>query len=240
MKTTEFNKMQIEQEKEFRAKIAQKRLDKENEEKEAIRLEKAEAEAETLKQKNIKIKPFGKFLYKQTQISDAIPGPRQLSSLKKHDIACDVEEQAINQFQLLMPNTTQMQYNYNCIGGGDLNYDNTMNKYTDEKTYSKSYDALHSHNIECDNNSVLSKVELKYDYDNIEGATYSNYYYKCVPSDSKLTCRKDSTTEQTFNPNNLSSLPLHNIKCKDDEALSQFKFVSNTPDTAYYEYTCCK
>ena len=163
--------------------------------------------------------------------------------LDRHDVSCS--SGALNQLKLERKGDAQgnpdgnYRYDFTCTSGGSLGP-------SQDKTTPFNEDGggntvfLDRHDIKCDNNEVLTEIRLKRNEQN-----QYQYQYKCAPSSTKLTCRTDSTQWNSEGNGNAVYLDRHDIKCNNDEALSQVHLVrkgdaQGNPDGNYrYDYTCC-
>jgi hypothetical protein len=186
--------------------------------------------------------------------------------LDRHDVDCS--NNGISRFQLVRSvnsqgfqnglfevvgsATNKFRYDYICSSGGNLRPISSA-KNTQFNDNNGSLVFLDRHNVECENNSVLSRFKLITEKD----TSKIRYDYTCRFSNNPLICRVVKTTvNERDDAGNTVFLDRHDVRCDDDEVLSQFKLV-NLPDEVItlppfnirtnkpskkiqYEYKCCK
>ena len=148
--------------------------------------------------------------------------------LDRHDIKCP-SGQALNNFTL----DTQggkMQYKYGCVSAeiGD-----GVKKRTPDNA-SGGVQFLDRHNVDCGSDKYITQAKIKRG----SGSKW-NYDYTCSSSDTPLTCR-DVVTPATQRGGGTKYLETQNIKCNDDEGLSQFRMLDAGGGKSKYTYRCCK
>ena len=152
-------------------------------------------------------------------------------NLSKHDINCN--NKAINRMKM-SSNDKDMYFDYSCSAGVNLGTPVPTASNLDIAGGGHSI-FLDRQNINCGDGKVLTQV--KYEKPGEEDKVM--YKYQCAPVDG-LTCRKASTPTNSGGDGNVRFLDRHDLKCNDDEALSQFLYRRDSPDTFHYDYTCCK
>ncbi len=149
----------------------------------------------------------------------------------------DCGNNVLNSMQLGTDNNNRYLYNYKCASGGNLQ-EKQLKTTPLNDIGGGQFIYLDRHNINCDNNSLLSNLEY---INNNDNRMY--YKYSCKPSTDKLLCRSVSTPESSLNNLNyygLDDLKNQNIQCNADEALSRVNFITNWNNGTYrYDYNCC-
>ena len=196
--------------------------------------------------------PFKLGINKNTRTSNLdgqLSGSGSTIYLDRHFLNCD--NNAINKLQLLnigpinFVQTDKNMYDYTCTSEGTLDTTKVYKATTPDTNGNGQIRFLDRHNINCDNNSVLSDLKL---VNNADGNL--QYQYNCLKSTKPLSCRKlatEFTTAGTFEYKQKTYLfDRHVIKCNDNEAISQIKLVNkpgldgNTDNDQFrFEYTCC-
>ena len=151
--------------------------------------------------------------------------------LDRHDIDCNGKP--LNELHY-KTGDGKIQYEYTCSSGGDLETAILKNTdWNDEGNGNAVF--LDRHNIDCGINSVISQLKLVRD-----NTGKIQYQYKCLPSKHTLICRQNTTPFNDEGGGNSTYLDRHDIKCNDDEDISQLKLVRNNNGNYQYQYTCCK
>lgn len=156
----------------------------------------------------------------------------------RHTLDCN--NNPINSIHLNR-NADKIQFEYNCISGGS--FDNVISGKTiptDAGNGDIRY--LDRHNIDCSSKILNNQyggaiTKLHYNRDDDKNI---HYQYSCLPSNVPLTCRQVNTDFNDDGNGNSLYLDRHQIKCNDNEALSQFQLHRNDKgDQVQYNYTCC-
>jgi hypothetical protein len=151
--------------------------------------------------------------------------------LDRHSINCD--NKPINRFKLVRKGDGNMAYEYNCSEGGILKSPTTYSNPPSEANSNTVY--LDRQPINCDKNSLLSRMQLAISPDK----TWK-YNYSCVKSEKELSCRDVSTGWNEEGGGNALYLDRHDVKCENDESLSSIALVRKGDGNYRYNYKCCK
>jgi hypothetical protein len=150
-------------------------------------------------------------------------------NLVSHEINCG--DKALNRLKLETP-SAGLQYSYTCDSGVQVG---------PIETYSTSWNDggggnsifLDRHNIDCGPRKVLTGLKLLKDSNN-----NIQYQYKCAAT-GDINCRSVTTQWDDEGNGDIRYLDRHNIKCNDNEVLSQLAYRRSGNGTFRYEYTCC-
>lgn len=174
---------------------------------------------------------------KQTENAPDIAG--STIALTKHNIDCG--NNVINQMKLTRKDNKfpgEIHYDYTCsTSNNDIG--NNINKNTDFKWegdmkspfYSET-SRLTEHNIDCGNKGVLTSMQLE----SKDGKM--RYNYNCKYANKELKCRDVSTPINAYGNGNVIFLDRHDVRCNNNEVLSQVKLI-NDPNGIGYTYRCC-
>jgi hypothetical protein len=173
--------------------------------------------------------------------ADGVGKGGDITFLDRHTVDCNGKP--VNYLKLERNPTVpgQWQYKYKCAAGGDLGAPVGKNTtFNDIGGRDISY--LDRHDVKCEDNSVMTKVHFANDKD------YKNirWDYSCAPNKQtkKLACRDVKTPvneRDTVNRQNAHYLDRHELKCNDDEALSQFQMINDENySKIHFNYKCCK
>ena len=164
----------------------------------------------------------------QTQANDW--GGGNSIFLDRHTLDCG--DDGINQFKLGRPKGNQIQYSYKCVEG--INSPANINKDTGANDWGGGNTIfLDRHNVNCGENPI-SKFRLVRPRPN-----QIRYDYTCNSAKIKGQCR-DSNTGWNQESNMHIYLDRHNVKCEDDEVITQFKLNRDGKGKFRYDYKCCQ
>ena len=155
--------------------------------------------------------------------------------LTRQDINC--KDNAIKRFHLSRGDGSgKIKYVVSC-SSGDLGSSTKKNtELNDWGGGNTQY--LAKHNIDCGSDSVLTQYRLI----KPENTDKIRYDYTCKKSNKPLTCRDVETPPDEVGGGSTSFFDRHNVECKDDEVLSQFRLniPTGNPNQIQYKYKCCK
>jgi len=135
-----------------------------------------------------------------------------------------------------------INYDYVCSSMGDLGTSferSTASSSRGKKGEDDNGDTnyLDRHNLDCGPAAYISKFKLDHNSSRKE----IKYDYTCISSTKPLTQRKVQTPVNDLINDESIYLDRHNVQCKNDEGLSQFRLRSTSDgNKIYYEYTCSK
>lgn len=93
---------------------------------------------------------------------------------------------------------------------------------------------LDRHNVDC-NEQYINNFKLQRDGSKVK------YTYTCCKMPDKKTCVTEQTPMNDDGGGNAIFLDRHEVKCKDNFALSQFKLSRSRGGKKYrYQFTCCQ
>ena len=170
---------------------------------------------------------------KNTGFNDS--GNGQLIYLDRHTLDCSTGP--IHDLQLVRDpaNSNNIRYNYHCADGGNFGPVMTRSTPSTSEGANNAKELIGKHLIQCDPQSVLSKIRLTRD-----GNGKFHYDYSCLPSKTQMTCTKYTTGANDDGNGSTFWLDRHNISCPADESLSQLQLVQSGDNKYKYEYSCCK
>jgi len=176
--------------------------------------------------------PFSIGALKDTGFND--DGGGNAVYVDRHNIDCGVQGVQRLHYQRNPANQSQFRYDYTCANGGSLGAATPKNTgFNDEGGGNTIY--LDRHNIDCGDNSVMSQLKL-----NRDGAGKFKYDYTCLSSNAPLTCRDVTTPANDWGGGKSIFLDRHDLKCNDNEAMSQFHLTRPSDNTIQYNFKCCK
>ena len=150
--------------------------------------------------------------------------------LDRHTLDCG--DDGINQFRLGRPTPSEIQYKYKCLEG--INSPASENKDTGANDWGGGNTVyLDRHDVNCDKKPI-AKFRLTRPQSN-----QIRYDYTCNSKQATGACRDaDSGWNQESNQN--VYLDRHDVKCNDDEVITQFKLGRDGAGKFRYTYKCCK
>ncbi|MDH3210450.1 MAG: PASTA domain-containing protein [Burkholderiaceae bacterium] len=177
------------------------------------------------------VPPFkaGRLNGSSTPLND--DGRGNMVYLDRH--APDCGANAINEFRLTRAGTSnRYQYLYTCTSGGSLGPPAGRSTKLDlDGSGNAVY--LDRQNVDCGANAVLTKFHLA------RGSGTVRYDYSCAPSKVPLKCRDTATAFNDEGGGSAVYLDRHDVRCKADEAISQFRLLRSGRATFHYTYRCC-
>jgi len=154
--------------------------------------------------------------------------------LDRHNIDCGANG-AINQFKL---NTQEyrrdgnISYAYTCTTGPGIK-DPVPTSTPRETSGHKGVHYLDRHNVQCDNGSAISRMQLRSENDTFR------YDYSCSKTQDFGDCYNLSTDPNLLTGFEVAHLDRHDVRCKSNEVMSRFQ-LARVGDQIKYDYTCCK
>jgi hypothetical protein len=156
-------------------------------------------------------------------------GNGTIAYLDRHNIDCP-SGKALNNFQH-KNGSSGMSYGFGCL---NKNISSPSGRATPPQLNGGYIWYLDRHKVACRNNELLTQLKVT----SLPGRKI-RYNFSCAPSKSKLSCRS-VVNKKTSDNGRTPSLSNQNIKCREDEALSKFRYNRTDGKNMNYHYTCCK
>jgi hypothetical protein len=152
--------------------------------------------------------------------------------LDRQHVNCD--DDVLNGFQLTRPGGNTINYRVHCLEGVDSDKTDWMKTgASDDGGGNTIY--LDRHHINC-GMKPISEFWLKRPSDN-----QINYAYKCSNLSHTNECRDLYTPFDDDGNGNVLYLDRHNVKCEEDEAVTEMVLQRNIEGNKIrYKYKCCK
>jgi hypothetical protein len=174
------------------------------------------------------VKPVYKLRNAQTGANDW--GGGNMIFLDRHTLDCG--DDGLNQFRLGRPKGNQIQYKYKCLDG--INSPANIRKDTGANDWGGGNTIyLDRHNLDCGKNPI-AKFRLVRPKGN-----QIRYDYTCNSKKVGGACR-NVNTGWNQESNQQIYLDRHNVKCNDNEVITQFKLNRDGKGKFRYDYKCCK
>jgi hypothetical protein len=156
-------------------------------------------------------------------------GEGNMAYLDRHNVDCG--DDGLVQFRLGRPASDKIQYSYKCLEG--INSAGT-NKNTGDNDWGEGHTVyLDRHNVDCDSKPIAQFRLVRPADDKIR------YDYRCSNKPSTGPCR-DANTGWNEESDQNTYLDRHDVKCNDDEVITQFKLNRDGQGNFRYDYKCCK
>jgi hypothetical protein len=177
-----------------------------------------------------KSKPVPNYHFRGTQTPPNEWGNGNSIYIDRHPISC--ANNGLNQFNLTRPKPDQIQYKYTCLEG--INAPANINKKTAANDWGGGNTIyLDRHNVDCGQNPISSFKLTRPSDKTIQ------YQYTCNSKKAKGDCRQ-ANTGWNEESNQSIYLDRHNVKCGNNEVITQFNLVRNGKKKFRYDYKCCK
>ncbi len=174
-------------------------------------------------------------------------GGKRTNFLDRQNIQCG-SDKFLNQFQLEYDaKSDRARYKYKCCPIDNSKHTSTLIQKTTPKNDSGNWDAryIDRHNLTCNDNFGMNQLVFQSFYDSPTGNM--RYSYNCINVNNKQNNQKVNTTTRTINTEmvsegaDLDKLAPLNVRCDDNEAISNLQ-LKRTPfnNQFFYQYNCKK
>ena len=150
--------------------------------------------------------------------------------LDRHLVDCD--DDGLNQFKLGRPSETQISYSYKCLDGIDSPANIEKNSGANDWGGGNTI-FLDRHNVDCGDNPI-AKFKL------VRPTEHTiRYDYTCNSKKVTGSCTDLNTGWNEESDKNIF-LDRHDVKCDDNQVITQFKLNRDGNGKFRYDYKCCE
>lgn len=151
--------------------------------------------------------------------------------LDRQNVKCTDSNSVFNRLHMVVTPNDQIHYDYSCLSASDIGA--AVTKTTNEIDNTNDTTRLADFNINCDSGYGIGRLQLTNAPNNKQ-----RYEYSCLPVPNATTCVTKTTNLDANGMGNLSFLDRHDVKCGENEVLSQMR-LKNQGNQMQYEYKCC-